>query len=162
MGAEPVPLLVASMLDLRALQSEDRVAAMATWLQQHDTAYDTDATGEGIRAAWKKVKSVVKEAARDPADDVCSPCWRCRRCAFLACSLPCRTPDDMCHCVAPALATAVVLDLNDEDTDQDTCHRSSWPDPRTVWDPEWIPSWMIWDDYVSLPDFITIDQSFAH
>ena len=31
-----------------------------------------------------------------------------------------------------------------------------------VWDPEWIPSRVIWDDCVSLPDFITIDQSFAH
>ena len=24
-----------------------------------------------------------------------------------------------------------------------------------VWDPEWIPSWVIWDDNMSLPDFIT-------
>jgi hypothetical protein len=64
-------------------------------------------------------QSNVGDVLTYPADDACSPCWRCRRCAFLTCSPPCCAPDDMCHCVASAPASAAFLDLNDEDSDVD-------------------------------------------
>ena len=88
-----------------------------------DAEFDVEAWQQNV-GVWCDVngcgpQSNVGDVLTYPADDVCSPCWRCRRCAFFTCSPPCRAPDDMCHCVAPAPASAAFLDLNDEDSDVD-------------------------------------------
>ena len=44
-------------------------------------------------------QSNVGDALTYPADDVCSPCWRYRRCAFLTCSPPCPVRQMICATV---------------------------------------------------------------
>ena len=64
-------------------------------------------------------QSNVADVLTHPANDVCSPCWRCRRCALLTCSPPCRTPDGMCQC-APVQSSVAALELiNNDDGDDD-------------------------------------------